>query len=65
MIKMKVINDEKQHFVIELHRPGRVEVTVNNGKVLAHVYEGAETNLEQELLGVYDGTLLYNKDWES
>ncbi len=57
-IKMDVINDEAQHFTVVFDRPGRIEVLVVDGKVIAHVYEGAEIDTDQEPLGVYDATLI-------
>ena len=70
MIKMEVINDENQHFILTFDRPGRVEVSVVDGKVIAHVYDGAVIDESQEPLGGFDATLIGpfgtgNKSWES
>lgn len=62
-IALKVIDDAKQHFVAQFARPGRIEIVLVNGRVIAHIYEGADTDKEQEPLGMYDGTQVHNTDW--
>lgn len=48
-------NGEQDHFLLSFDRPGRVEVSVSaTGKVLAHVYDGAEIDMEQDVLFAYD-----------
>ena len=65
-IRLEVVDDEAQHFVIVFERPGRVEVCVTRGgNVVAHVYEGARDHPEQEPLGGYDGGLDVNRGWTS
>lgn len=59
-IKLKVNkkNADRQHFMVSFDRPGRIEVSVTkSGRVIAHVYEGAEVSMEQEPLGAFDGTM--------
>jgi len=56
-IRMEIIDPEKQHFVAYFERPGRIEVLVVNGRVIAHVYDGTSTDTKQDPLGAYDGTL--------
>lgn len=55
MLKLTVIDDAAQHFVLTLGEPARVEVTVVGGRVIAHVYRGTATDLEQEPDLTYDG----------
>ena len=56
MIRLEVVDNDRQHFVIFADEPMRVEVSVDkDGLVLADVYQGVEIDMEQEPLGCYDG----------
>ena len=68
MIKLEVINDDEQHFMIAANEPVRIEVSVVDGAVIAHIYPGFEVDTEQRPVGMYDGTLIEpnaggNEDW--
>lgn len=60
-IKMEVT---KSGFVLSFDRPGRVEVTVANPlartDLVAHVYDGSVTDMEQDPLFAYDGSISEN-----
>lgn len=65
MLKLRVIDNKTQHFILSGNEPFRVEVSVNRGKVTAHVYRGFDIDQEQELDGCYDGHIgLQNISWE-
>ena len=68
MIKLEVIDDEGQQFLVSGDEPFRVEVLEVDGSVVAHVYGGAAVALHQEPVGMYDGTLrgdgTGNQGWE-
>jgi hypothetical protein len=51
------------HFIVRGDEPWRIEIIHRAGTVSAHIYRGAETDIEQEPLGCYDGTLPENTDW--
>ena len=55
-IALEVVREDADHFVLTFDRPGRVEVSLLGGRVVAHVYEGAEVDQEQDVLFAYDGT---------
>jgi hypothetical protein len=58
MIKMEVINEDRQQFLVAANEPMRVEVLVTeDGKVIAHVYTGAEVDMDQKPIGAFDGTV--------
>ena len=63
-IKLSVLNDRAQHFLVTFNRPGRIEVTMVDGAIVAHVYEGAAIDAEQDPLGAYDGTGA-NRNWNA
>lgn len=63
-IKLDVINDDKQHFLVTFERPGRMELSVHAGTVVAHVYDGTEIDPEQEPLFAFDGFLTINNNCE-
>lgn len=65
-IRLNVIPDDlnDDHFSVHFEKPGRIEITVVDGLVLAHVYEGAENNLDQEPIGGYDSSIGENNSWE-
>lgn len=62
MIRLQVIDDEQQHFLLTADEPMRVEVLPVNGKIIAHIYTGTEVDMEQSPVGAYDGTV-DNEDW--
>ena len=64
-IKLEVISDKKDHFAVIFNRPGLVEVTVLNGSVVAHVYDGVPPDVSADPIGAYDGTNDSNKNWEA
>jgi len=56
MIELTVHDDERQHFSVAGDEPFRVEVMVTDGRVLAEVYPGHITDMEQDPIGCYDGS---------
>lgn len=48
MLKLEIIDENKQHFCVTSDEPVRIEVSVVNGNVLCYGYRGAETDTEQE-----------------
>jgi hypothetical protein len=62
MIKLTVISTT--HFVISGDEPYRTETTIQDGKAITFVYRGAEVNLDDEPVGMFDGTSEDNLDWE-
>jgi hypothetical protein len=64
MIKLEVIDDEAQHFLLSADEPVRVEVLPVKGRIVAHVYPGDAVDVEQEPIGAYDGTI-DNYTWEA
>lgn len=63
MIKLTVVNDQRQLFVVSGDEPFRVEIAHNDSRVFAHVYRGEQRDENDEPVGAYDGTLHDNKDW--
>jgi hypothetical protein len=62
-IKLDVLDDDR--FMVSFERPGRIEVSYDDsGHLVAHVYEGADVDLEQEPLGGYDSSV-ENESWKS
>ena len=59
MIKLEVINDDHNQFLIKANEPIRIEVMRANkqGDILAYVYKGTRINLNQRPCAIYDGTL--------
>lgn len=56
MIKLDVV--DRKRFVVRGTQPFRVEAAiVKDGVLIAHVYEGEETDMDQEPVGAFDGTL--------
>ena len=65
MIKLDVIDNRDQHFLVSSDGPVRIEVSVIAGRVVADVYEGHHIETEQEPLGCYDGNIgPENQSWE-
>jgi hypothetical protein len=68
-IRMEVINNRTDHFVLYFERPGRVEVSLiahpsgEGRNVIAHVYDGTTVDVNQETLGAFDGTIESNVGW--
>lgn len=63
-IVMKVLDTERQQFLVQFEHPGRIEVSKSkSGDIFAHIYEGAEVDMEQEPVGAFDGTLTSNTGW--
>lgn len=61
-ITLTVVDRQADHFVVAFNRPGRIEISLlppemygDRSVVLAHVYEGAENDPDQEPLFAYDG----------
>jgi len=65
VLKLEVINDATQHFIISGDEPFRIEVSILNGNIITHVYHGADVDLEQDPDLCYDGSLLANVDQTS
>lgn len=58
MIRLEVIDNDEQNFILFADEPMRVEVSVSkSGEVLADVYQGVDVDMEQEPLGCYDGNI--------
>lgn len=55
MIKMKVVDMKREHFVVFFDKPGRIEVNLLSGHIMAEVYSGVRENLEQQPLLSFDG----------
>lgn len=55
MIKLNVVNNSDQHFLISSNEPVRVEVSVIDGHIIAEVYEGLCVDSQQEPIGGYYG----------
>lgn len=70
MIRVQVIDNCSDHFVVYADEPVRVEVSMVSSKyggeshVVAHVYEGVGVDEEQEPLGAYDGTSGDDVGWQ-
>ena len=63
MIKLQVLDNESNHFVVRGDEPFRIEImTDSSGRVQAMVYQGSKDNPDQEPVGVFDGDI-ENKDW--
>ncbi len=62
-MKMTVVDSNEDHFIVAFDSPGRIEISLVNGRIMAHVYKGEDIDLEQSPVGAYDGTLEYNEDW--
>ena len=56
-IKLEIVNTAANHFIGYFGRPGRIELSTVDGRVIAHFYEGTEIDMEQEPLFCFDGTL--------
>ena len=61
MIKMEVVNNE--HFILSTDEKSRIEVSIENGKLIAHVYKGFKYNEDQEPIGAFDGHIS-NHSWQ-
>jgi hypothetical protein len=57
-MRNEVVNNDDQHFIMRFDRPARIEVSVVDGKVIAHAYSGYDTDIEQEPDLVYDGSIV-------
>lgn len=57
MQRLEVINQAIDHIVLSTDEPARFEVSLIEGRILIHGYDGIETDLEQEPTVVYDGTV--------
>ena len=64
MLNLEVIDNKRQHFLVRGDEPFRIEISVDSGRVVAHVYRGYYTDTEQIPDGCYDGHIgLHNKHW--
>ena len=58
MIKLEIINNNEQNFLISADEPIRVEICrLARSKILAYVYRRTKINQWQEPVLVYDGTV--------
>lgn len=55
-IALETIDANTGHVVAYFDRPGRLEVSVTDGKLILHVYDGTEIDEDQLPLLVFDGT---------
>lgn len=62
-LRLDVVDNENQHFVVSGTKPFRVEVSVVGGRVLAEVYPGADADMGQDPVGAFDGTNDNNTSW--
>lgn len=51
----RVDSVDGQHFIARFSRPGRIDVALVNGKIIAYLYGGTADNEEQEPLCCFDG----------
>lgn len=64
-MKLQVVDNAKQHFVLPADEPIRAEIMVVGGNVAVHVYKGTEPDRTQEPVGGYFGDMGYkNCSWE-
>lgn len=54
-IKITEVADD--HIIVQFARPGRIEITANKGRLIAHVYEGATIIHDQQPLITYDSSI--------
>ncbi len=72
MIKLEILDDERQTFLVTGDEPYRVEVAVlPGGRILTDVYPGDTVDMDQAPVGGYDGTMSHspysngtNQSWE-
>ena len=64
MIKLKVVDQVMDHFVVFADEPVRIEVSLVGGVIMAEVYKGARVDREQEPIGSYDGSIIANTNWK-
>ena len=55
MIALAVIDADTDHFIVAADQPMRIEVSLVSGRIVAHVYKGAEVDPEQDPSFAYDG----------
>jgi hypothetical protein len=63
-MKLEVIDEDTQHFIMRFNEPSRIEVSLISNlepdgpdRIIAHAYNGTETDMEQEPDLVFDGTI--------
>lgn len=62
MIECRVVNEVEDHLIVRSTEPCRIEVSVCDGKLILHVYQGAEVDPEQQPAGAYLGSEVTGSD---
>lgn len=55
MIECRTVNAAEDHLIVRSTEPCRIEVSVCDGKLILHVYKGAEVDEDQQPAGGYLG----------
>lgn len=56
MIECRTVNEAEDHLIVRSTEPCRIEVSVCDGKLILHVYKGAEVDEDQQPAGGYLGS---------
>ncbi len=56
MIECRTVNEAEDHLIVRSTEPCRIEVSVCDGKLILHVYKGAELVEDQHPTGGYLGS---------
>lgn len=64
MIKLDIVKQDRDHFVVTFTEPGRIEVSLLQERVIAYVYEGTKADQVQKPIGCYDGPRGENTSWK-
>lgn len=65
MIKLTVIDNDTDHFVIKADEPVTIETSLLDGTVVTHIYRGTEVTELSDPLGAYDGSIKnISRAWE-
>lgn len=64
MIKLTVLDDEKQHITINADEKMSIEASVVDGKLILTVYDEISLDEDDEPIGAYNGTNGKNFSWE-
>lgn len=54
-IRLEILSNDDQHFCLYFDRPGRVEVLLVDGDIIAHAYQGTKDDPDQDPEFAYDG----------
>lgn len=54
-IRLEVLDNTVQHFAVYFDKPGRIEVMLVGGTIIAYAYSGSKPDIDQDPEFMYDG----------